>query len=90
MIEGNAEEGWLVLANGQARLGLFGGQFMSTEFSLNFRGANISDLTQSLQASGFSFETVNAKSDGTGSATLRDPDGHMIFFDTAPNELHKF
>jgi catechol 2,3-dioxygenase-like lactoylglutathione lyase family enzyme len=88
VVEGNASDGWAVLTNDQVRIGLFQPQFMSTEFSLNFRGANISKLIQELQCQGYSLEGVKTKIDGTGSAILRDPDGHMIFFDTNTQELN--
>jgi catechol 2,3-dioxygenase-like lactoylglutathione lyase family enzyme len=88
-VEGDTEEGWVVVANGFARIGLFESKFMGdTPFYLNFRGGHVTNLTRELTASGNSFEgEPKLRDNGCGSARLRDPDGHLIFLDTAPGEI---
>ena len=90
-VEGSDEEGWCVVTNGDLRLGLFEGQFMGeVPVSLNFRGGNIGAIVTELATCGHTFVSdPKVYQDGTGSARLTDPDGHLIFFDTAPGELEK-
>ncbi|HWD39287.1 MAG TPA: VOC family protein [Fimbriimonas sp.] len=86
-VEGDDAQGWAVMANGEARLGLFEKQFMKTEPSLNFRGGKIGEIVQNLTDKGRNFVSAKPNPDGTGSAELRDPDNHLIFFDTSKEEL---
>jgi len=87
-VEGSDEEGWAVVVNSQTRIGLFEAQYMEAPFTLNFRGADISEIAHDLTAKGHTFEKGPAlSSGGCGSATWLDPDGNRIFFDTAPGDL---
>ncbi len=87
--EGDGTEGWAVVVKGNARIGLFEPQYQSDAVSLNFRGANIRDVSATLTAQGYCFENgPKFSADGAGSASLRDPDGHLIFLDTSPTELN--
>ena len=89
-VEGEDEEGWAVVVNGEARLGLFEPKYMSQQVTLNFRGGDVGAITSELSRRGFEFvEEPKSSPDGSGSAVLRDPDGHTIFFDTAPGETKK-
>ena len=89
-VEGEDEEGWAVVVNGEARLGLFEPKYMSQQVTLNFRGGNIRAISDELTQRGFRFvEEPKVNEDGSGSAILRDPDGHTLFFDTAPGETKK-
>jgi catechol 2,3-dioxygenase-like lactoylglutathione lyase family enzyme len=88
-VEGLDEEGWAVVVNNATRIGLFEARFMKTETSLNFRGGDVGAIVSRLQELGHAFESAKTKPDGSGSAELLDPDGHMIFFDTAPGESKK-
>src|ERR1044072_515992 len=86
--EGDDGEGWAVMVSGYSRIGLFEPKFMSTPFSLNFRGGDVMAIGQAIQQKGIAFEsgpTPGAK--GGASASLRDPDGNMVFFDCAPDEV---
>jgi catechol 2,3-dioxygenase-like lactoylglutathione lyase family enzyme len=85
--EGDLAEKWLVMEREGIRIGLFQGHW-DDPFSLNFRGGDVPAIARALESAGLTMERVAATSDaGCGSATIRDPDGHLIFFDTAPNEL---
>jgi catechol 2,3-dioxygenase-like lactoylglutathione lyase family enzyme len=88
LVEGDDAEGWAVVANGSARLGLFTRTFMGEDaLSLNFRGGNISDIAQRLTDQGLEF---NGKPKGaSGSLRLRDPDGYLVFFDSHPGETRR-
>ena len=84
--EGDVAENWLVMERDSVRIGLFQGFGEGT--TLNFRGGDVPAIAAALRADGLEFEQVAAhEKPRCGSATLLDPDGHRIFFDTAPSEL---
>jgi hypothetical protein len=87
-VEGEEDAGWAVVTNGDLRLGLFEAQHMGeNQVCLNFRGGDVFTIAQTLAENGYSFASgPNGSADGGASASLRDPDGHLIFFDTAPGE----
>lgn len=87
-VDGKDDEGWTVVTNGDLRLGLYEKQHMGeSKFTLNFRGSNIGKLVDSLSAAGVvAAGDVTIRSDGSGSATYHDPDGVVLFFDSAPGE----
>src|ERR1051326_8630983 len=90
-VEGEDEKGWAVVTNDDLRLGLFESQFMDGyPFTLNFRGGDVFAIAESLKASGIECSSGPKRaSNGGCSATIHDPDGHLIFFDTAPGETKK-
>lgn len=86
VVEGDADQGYWVVANGGARIGLYKGHI--TEVVLNFRGGDVMANAEVLSKMGLEFESgPTAVDGGGGSATLRDPDGNVIFLDTHPDEL---
>jgi catechol 2,3-dioxygenase-like lactoylglutathione lyase family enzyme len=82
---------WAVLTNGDVRLGLYERQHMGDEpMSLNFRGSDVPAVCGLLAERGVAFEQDPVQGKGGGwSAKLRDPDGRLVFFDTAPGETKK-
>ena len=88
-VEGSDEEGWAVVTNGNVRLGLFETQFMSSDFSLNFRGGDITEICGVIGSKGHAFSKEPKLINGGGTASLVDPDGHHIFIDTLPGETMK-
>lgn len=90
-VEGQDDQGWAVVVLGEYRLGLYETQHMCSEpFSLNFRGGDVLENSAKFMDLGLEFDTVPKPSKAGGaSASLRDPDGHLIFFDTAPGETKK-
>src|SRR4051794_22239295 len=87
-VEGSDEEGWAVVSNGSLRLGLFEPQFMSSPISLNFRGGDVAAIAAELASYGHTFDSgPKFAINGGVSASMHDPDGHQIFFDTAPGEV---
>jgi catechol 2,3-dioxygenase-like lactoylglutathione lyase family enzyme len=87
-VEGEDDEGWAVVTNDDLRLGLFEEQHMGdSPISLNFRGGDVFTIAQELANRGYSFASgPKGTPDGAASASLRDPDGYLIFFDSAPGE----
>lgn len=86
-VEGQDVEGWAVMVQGLARLGLFEAKYMSNSLSLNFRGGHIEEIIQELSENGI--ELLNApvfKERGAGSASFCDPDGNLIFLDSSTEE----
>ncbi len=88
-VEGGDDEGWAVMVQGDARIGLFETQFMKNDcVSLNFRGANIPQLVSELSAKQISFVGEPKLLDANGgSFSVRDPDGFQIFFDSHDEKL---
>jgi lactoylglutathione lyase len=79
---------WAILRYRENILGLYEGHIQ--ENCLNFRGGNITKLIEEFDNLGIPFESVPVfNDDGSGSAFLRDPDGNLLFFDTAPEELEE-
>ena len=83
-VEVNLDENWIVLAQGNLRLALYQGQI--NEITLNFRGGDVLKIGSSLKELGFTFEKEPVSTEEGASATLRDPDGFLIFFDTHISE----
>lgn len=90
-VEGDDAEGWAVMVCGESRIGLYEAKHMEGDpFSLNFRGGDVAANATELESKGLSLEgSLFVSHQGGASARLRDPDGHMIFLDTAPGETKK-
>jgi catechol 2,3-dioxygenase-like lactoylglutathione lyase family enzyme len=90
-VEGNDDDGWAVMTNGDVRLGLYEARHMGdAPFSLNFRGGDVRANAEVLASRGLILERGPIEGPKGGwSAWLRDPDGHEIFLDTAPGETKK-
>lgn len=89
VIDGKEDEGWLIIECRGTRIGLFTERYMGEDLiCMNFRGGNVRVIGETLVAKGYTFSKgPKTGEDGTGSATLKDPDGHTLFFDTASEEL---
>ncbi|HKZ60517.1 MAG TPA: VOC family protein [Candidatus Thermoplasmatota archaeon] len=84
-VEGNRSEGWAVLARGGVRVGLFHGFIKSNV--LNFRGGDVPAIVRALERAKVEpYEVKFVDRKGAGRASVRDPDGNVIFFDTTPKE----
>jgi len=80
-VGGEPEERWVILENSGTRLGLYQGHIRET--MLNFRGADVFSAAAEMKARGLALETEAVREpDGTDGATLRDPDGHLIYLNT--------
>lgn len=89
---GEAEEGWVILRNGETTLGLFHAMFDRNMLTFNpglsprmerlGRFTDIRDLQRSLEAAGMDVDSaIEPDSSGAGSITLTDPDGNPILID---------
>ncbi len=89
---GDADQGWLILANGETVLGLFHGMFDRNILTFNPGLTNrmerlasftdVRDIQAQLEAAGLALETqVESDTTGAGSVTLIDPDGNPVLID---------
>lgn len=90
---GNADEGWLILVNEPAVIGLFHGMFEGNILTFNpglvlggeqpEEFTDVRDIATALTASGIELgETVPAdNAEGPAHITLVDPDGNAIMID---------
>jgi catechol 2,3-dioxygenase-like lactoylglutathione lyase family enzyme len=84
-LEGDLNEGFMILGHSNLRLGLFKGK--SNEMTINFRGGDVFEVTKILKDKGFAFkDDAKENLEGGVSSTMFDPDGYFIFFDTSPEE----
>jgi catechol 2,3-dioxygenase-like lactoylglutathione lyase family enzyme len=80
VIFGVEAERWLILQNGEAKIGLFQGMFEG--HILTFNPLDVRAIQRALKAQGVTF-TLEADETTTGPAhaTLIDPDGNAILLD---------
>lgn len=89
---GDPDQGWLILKNGAAIVGLFHGMFDRTILTFNPGLTNrmerlatytdIRDIQARLEAAGLELDTrVEEATSGPGSITLTDPDGNAVMVD---------
>lgn len=80
VIAGVEEQNWLILQNGEAKIGLFQGMFDHN--ILTFNPLDVRAVQRSLKAQGITL-TLEADDSTTGPAhaTLIDPDGNQILLD---------
>ncbi len=78
-VGGDVEEGWQILARGDGtRIALFQGHI--EENLLNFRPDDVFAVAEALEKKGLVFESpAELESDGSVGATLRDPDGNLVY-----------
>ncbi|MBX3120467.1 MAG: VOC family protein [Fimbriimonadaceae bacterium] len=89
-VEGKDDEGWAVMTNGDARIGLYEAQHMGKDaFSLNFRGSDVMAVAEELKAKGYEFYDGPTQTEQGSSAWMKDPDGYTLFFDTMVGETKK-
>lgn len=85
LVGGEPEQGWAVMQQGNLRLALYEGHIERN--LLNFRGAEIFGLAETLQARGLRLsKPAERESDGSAAAELIDPDGNVIYLNTHPGE----
>lgn len=79
-IDGVEEQGWLILKNGAAIIGLFQGMFEQN--ILTFQPPDVRAVQRELKAAGISLtKEADETTTGTDSLTLSDPDGNAILMD---------
>lgn len=80
VIDGKEEQRWLILGNGNAKIGLFQGMFDKN--TLTFNPTDVRSIQSQLKSQGLRL-TKEAKEDAKGPdfAALLDPDGNPILLD---------
>ncbi len=90
LIDGSPdEEGWAILKHNNGIIALFrhGDINMQKKWVLNFRGSDVKQNVDDMKAAGYEFQKdFRAGKNGGDCATMEDPDGNIIFFDTVPDE----
>jgi catechol 2,3-dioxygenase-like lactoylglutathione lyase family enzyme len=88
LVEGEPERGWGVFARESSRIGLFIEEYMAEDrFSLNFRGGCIPKVLEHLATQKIHPTAAPVLvGECAGSVKFRDPDGNLIFIDSAPDE----
>ena len=80
VIAGVAEENWLILQNGEAKIGLFQGMFENN--IMTFNPTDVRSIQKKLKEQGVKFESeADESTTGPAHATLIDPDGNAILLD---------
>lgn len=97
IFHGEQSQGWLILANGNTRIGLFQGMFEKNMLTFNPGWDNnaqpvepfqdVRDLQKALKAKGIAI-TNPADESGTGAASFMviDPDGNPVLIDQHVNK----
>lgn len=79
-IDGVPEQGWLILKNGAAIIGLFHGMFEKN--MLTFQPPDVRAIQRELKAAGITLtKEADESKTGTDSLSLIDPDGNPILMD---------
>jgi len=78
-LDGNLDQGWLMLQNGSTRLGLFQGMFQ--EDLLTFNPPDARAVQARLLSEGISIEEPVTSTEGPCHFSVRDPDGRCVLID---------
>lgn len=78
-VDGGADRGYVIVAHGQTRIGLYRHDEPNM---LNFRGADIRKMAAELTSRGLNVPSVEEEADGSLGLMMRDPDGNLIYFNT--------
>lgn len=80
ILDGKIEDHWLMLQNGDIKIGLFQGMFEQNV--LTFNGNNVRDIQAALRAQGIEpVQAADETTTGPAHFTVVDPDGNPLLFD---------
>lgn len=79
MIAGEPEQNWIILKNGDAKIGLFHGMF--DENIITFNPMDARGVEKIIKEAGYKLETECTGEDGPTSFIVKDPDGNTILVD---------
>jgi catechol 2,3-dioxygenase-like lactoylglutathione lyase family enzyme len=80
VFDGDEAQQWLMLRQGDTKIGLFQGMFDKN--LLTFNPTNVREMQRDLKAKGIVFTLeADEKTEGPAHATLVDPDGNPILID---------
>ncbi|MEM7412185.1 MAG: VOC family protein [Myxococcota bacterium] len=89
IVADHRKEGWAVLQHNRTALSLYQGHIERN--LINFRGGNIEEIAQELEARGLALiKPAQVHPDGSWFAEVADPDGNRIFFNTSPDEREQY
>src|SRR5580704_6677021 len=87
VIDGDETAGWLIVRNTSLTLGLYQGHVPAN--LMNFRGKDVFEIAAQLKQAGLKLhKEAEIEPDGSAGAWIKDPDGNLIYFNTAPNETN--
>jgi catechol 2,3-dioxygenase-like lactoylglutathione lyase family enzyme len=78
-LDGDVDQGWLMLENGQTKIGLFQGMF--PDDLLTFNPPDARAVQAALMDRGVAVEKPVADGEGPCSFMVRDPDGRTVLID---------
>ena|ERR1022692_2611833 len=85
VVAGEESEGWLIVRNMSLTIGLFQGHVPAN--LLNFRGRDVFAIAAELKQRGLlPHKSAEIEPDGSAGVWFKDPDGNLIYFNTAPGE----
>ena len=84
VIDGKQAEGWLILTNGTANIGIFQGMFENNIMTFNPKDARA--IEKELVEKGIELIEKTEPGEGPAYLTLKDPDGNDILIDQHPEE----
>ena len=79
VLDGKPEERWLIMRNGEAKIGLFQGMFEDNLITLNPPDARA--LERRLQDGGYDLVAGTKTEEGPCSCLVKDPDGNLVLID---------
>lgn len=79
-LDGDESQRWLILKNGDAKIGIFQGMFEGN--ILTFHPSDVRTIQKELKAQGIELQLeADESTDGPAHITLLDPDGNAILID---------
>ena len=78
-IDGSEEHRWLMMQNGESKIGLFEGMFENN--MLTFNPPDVRTVQAALKEKGYSLEKEAEDGVGAAHVAVEDPDGNMILLD---------
>ena len=78
-VAGDRKENWIILANGEAKIGLFQGMF--DQNIMTFNPSNIRPIQEELVELGIDFGQKMSGEEWPNMAMFKDPDGNQILID---------
>lgn len=89
LIEDHRAENWAVLQHNNMVLCVYQGHIDRN--LINFRGGDVEAISREAAVRGLPFgKPAELASDGSWSATIFDPDGNCLFFNTFPDEREEY
>lgn len=86
MVQGDLDKGWAVVVREGWRIGLYHGHIPKA--MLNFRGGDVFAQEKAILAAGLTMDSPASRAkDGTAAATIKDPDGYPVSFNSTTSEL---